>query len=182
MNESLLAEAIRDYCTELLALKKSGDWQLEHPSFEDYCQRRWSLSKTRVKLLLAFAAFCAMCRDAALPLPTSPENVAPVLRLQKARWLDGWRLVVNYAGVGPINAAHCESTLQHFGLYARKRPPEHVVEAGKVRRSFRSLASVKDPEGLVEKIGPRGLGRDVDAGFHNAVEIFEAKMNHARNP
>lgn len=176
MNESLLANAIRDYCTELLALKKSGDWQSEHPSFEDYCRRYWSLSPTRTKLLLSFAQFVQMCRDAALPLPTSPENCAPILKLAQKQWLSAWQMVLSLAGNSPVNAKHCESALAHLGIYARKRPPEHVVEAGRVRRSMKNLASIKDAESLVEKVGPRGLGKDFEAGMFNAIELDQARM------
>jgi hypothetical protein len=41
---------------------------------------------------------------------------------------------------------------------------------------MKNLASIKDAEALVEKVGPRGLGRDFEAGMFNAIELDQARM------
>lgn len=181
MNEQLLASHYERMCETLWAIKKSGDWKATCSSFDIYVSRRWSLSKTRAKLLCNFAEFVADCRKEYLRIPDAPENVKPILALAKKHWLDAWRLCVHYAD-GPINADHCEATLDHFGMYARKKLPPHVLNGQRVRRAAKTMAEFEDGEKLVTQIGADGLGRKWDDAVRVVIDADQARMNARGKP
>ena len=114
MSEQLLGTAYQQLCEHLLAIRKSGEWRTEAVNFDTYVKLRWSISKTRAKLLCDFAAFCQMARKDYLRVPDAPENIKPILDLTHGKWMGVWRLCIDYADGKPINAQSCQAIMDHF--------------------------------------------------------------------
>jgi len=174
MNEQFFASANLQMCEHLAAIRKSGDWHHYAASFDVYVQLRWSLSKTRAKLLCDFAKFCKMVGQEKLKIPGSPENVRPILMLPQKRWLEIWAICINYAD-GPINAKHCTATMEQFGFIARKKIPEKILNSRRVRHAAKTMAQFKDGEALVEQVGVKGLGGDWDMAVRVTIDADQAK-------
>lgn len=179
MTESLIGAAWLQLCGHLLSVRRTGSWKAHASSFDLYVQQRWSLSKTRAKLMCDFAKFCSLARENLLRIPDSPDNIKPVLELPHRRWMDAWRVCVNYAE-GPINAAHCQATLSQFGFIVRKRLPEHVLNGQRLRKAAKSLANLGDGEKVAEQLGPRGFGKDWDKAVEVVIDADQTKMTRER--
>jgi len=159
MSEQLLGTAYQQLCEHLLAIRKSGEWRTEAVSFDTYVKLRWSISKTRAKLLCDFAAFCQMARKDYLRVPDSPDNIKPILALPHKHWVATWKLCCDYADGKPINASHCQATMDHFGVVARKRIPDYILNRKQVRKAAATMAAFKDGEKLADQVGVEGLGK-----------------------
>src|SRR5687767_11380497 len=123
MNEGLMVSEYVRYCGALLALRKSGDWKAWHETWDEYVKSRWGLSKSRAKLLCAFARFYDMCEAELFgTLPESPEQVKAILALPQKKWLEAWEFVLNDNTL-PILPQNVESTLARFGIFANKKIP-----------------------------------------------------------
>lgn len=170
MNEDLFGSANYTLCQNLLALKKDDEWQRDHGDFYAYTKKRWGLSKTRTKLLLAFVHFVTMAREARMRLPESPENVAPVLNLPQKLWLVAWEYCVTCAE-GPITLSHVQATLARFGLISRKKLPPEVMDNMRAKRAAKNLAEIENVENV------KSVSNDWEAGVHNMIEIDQQRMN-----
>lgn len=178
MNDDLLTEGYHQYCDTLLAIRRSGEWKDHAPSFDDYAQKRWSLSKTRAKLLCNFAKFVAMCREHRIELPETPENVKPILGLAQKYWLDVWRLVLDSNGSAMVNAANVQAVMDRFGILAQRKLPQHVLNGQRVRRAAKTMAEFGDGEQLVEQVGKRALGKHWQDGVRVTIEADQARMDN----
>lgn len=176
MSDQLLAAAWEQVCTNLWAIRQSRAWMLESASWEAYCRKRWSLTKTQAKLYVNFAKFCTMCREAYLPVPESPDNVKPILALTHKRWLSTWKICLDYSD-GPVNASHCDATMQQFSIISRKRIPAKVLESKRVQKAAEIMASFGDGERLVDQVGVNGLGTKWKDGVRVTIEADEAAMS-----
>ncbi len=176
MNEALLASCYLQLCDHLLAIRKSGDWREYAPSFDYYVQRRWSLSKTRAKLLCDFSKFCAMSRDEFLRIPDAPENIKPILSLPHKEWMFTWKLVLSQND-GHINHKNCTAVMEFYGIGIRRRIPAEVLQGRKVRKAAKILAEIPDGEKVVEEIGVPALGGDWDMAVRVAIDMDQAKMD-----
>ena len=177
MSETLLGAGWEQVSTNLLSIRQSRAWQKEAVSWDIYCKQRWSLSKTRAKLLCNFGKLCVDCRKAYLPVPDSPDNVAPILALTHKRWLETYRICVDYANGAPINAAHCQATMEHFSIIARKRVPDFVLNQKRLQKSVSTIASFGDGEKLVDEIGTNGLGKKWKDGVRVMIEADQFAMD-----
>lgn len=177
MSESLVKAGWESVCTNLWAIRRSRSWQQLASSWDVYAKRYWSLSKSRAGLMVKFAKLCALCREEYQPVPDSPDNVAPILALPEKKWTAAWQVCRDMARNEPINAEHCESTLQHFGMNARKRVPEKVLKARRFQKATKDIASVQDGEALVEDIGVRGLGKYHDDAVRVLIDSDQAARN-----
>lgn len=176
MSESLFALAIRQQCEHLLAIRKSGDWRRDATSFDTYCKKRWSLSKTRAKLLCDFAVFCRMAQDSYMRVPDSPDNIRPLLALPQRRWLDVWTMVLDYARE-PVSASSLSAILDHLGIVSRNRMPSWILNGKRVRKAAETLADLGDGEKLVDEIGPQGLGQKWDKAVKVVIEADQRKWD-----
>lgn len=111
-----------------------------------------------------------------MPLPDSPENIAPLLGLPQKRWMDVWQMYRQFA-TGPTTASSCQAFLDHFGQGRRKKIPLHILHGKQVRKAAETLASLGDGEALVEEIGPRGLGSKWDEAVRTVIDADQARMN-----
>jgi hypothetical protein len=177
VNEGFLIGAYVTYCTTLLAIRHSGEWREWADTWDEYVRDRWSLSKSRAKLLCSFAAFRLLCEKKEVRrLPDTPEQCKPLLALPKKQWLETWELVVDTAD-GPINAQHVESTMRRFRIFARKGIPPDVQAGIRVRRAAKTMAEFGDGERLVETVGERGLGNDWKDAVRVTIDADQARMN-----
>ena len=180
MNEPLFAAAYQQLADALLAIHRSREWSLEYDSFDAYVAGRWNLPKTRARLLVNFAKFCGLCREEGIPIPETPETVAPIFRLAQKRWLQVWQMVRQYAEA-PYTSDDCQGIMNHFGIYPNDRPPEHVVKGRKIRRAAKTIAEMKDGTELVREIGGDALGDDWDDAVRVAVDAdCERRSERAR--
>lgn len=180
MNEDLMVTEYVNYCRSLLALRKSGDWKAWHETWEDYVASRWGLSKTRAKLLCAFARFRELAEsELFITLPETPEQVRHVLALPQKQWLETWELVLSFCSL-PIRPANVEAAMQHFHIYANKRVPPDVLKAQRVRRAAKTLADVGDGEQLVNEIGARALGKNWNKAVEVVIDADQARLNAPR--
>lgn len=178
MNEPLFSAAYHSLCENLLAIRRSGDWKSEASDFDSYVKARYSLSKTRAKLFCNFAIFTKLCREAGMDLPETPDNVEPVLKLAQKRWLEVWELILAYApDMRALNAQHCKSVMDHFGVLTNKRIPPHVLKGMRVRRASKVLAELGDGEQLVSEIGAKGLGKHWDESVRVVIDADQARMD-----
>lgn len=176
MSEQFLSASIREYCEHLLALRKSRDWSADWETFDDYVKARWSLSKTRAKRYCHFALFCRMAEAAKLPIPDSPDNIAPILSLAQKRWMHAWEIVYSE---GPVNELRCKAVLAHYGFVLHKRIPENVKLRNDVKKATKTLAEIRDGEALVDKLGPN-LGHDWDMAGHVWIEADQKRQELKR--
>lgn len=174
MSEPFVQAGWEQVASNLLAIRQSRSWQSEAVSWEHYCKQRWSLSKTRAKLLCNFAKLCAECRKEYLHVPDSPDNVAPILALSHKRWLEAYRVCLDYAKGKPLNAEHCRSIMEHFGIVAHKRVPDFVLKKKRVQKAASTMASFGDGEKLVDEIGAESLGKKWKDGVRVMIEADQA--------
>lgn len=178
MNEALLTSYYVSYCETLLAIRKSGDWKDWHPSWDDYVQRRWSLSKSRAKLLCQFAQFRNMALEETFgTLPETPEQVKSILGLPQKLWIETWDLVISDNPRLPITAQNVESTLQRFGIYAHKTLSPEAKKAIRVRRAAKTMAEMSDGEKLVNEIGGKALGKNWTKAVEVVIDADQERMN-----
>lgn len=179
MNEEMLSAAYVSYCETLLAIRKSGDWKDWHDTWDDYVQRRWSMSKSRAKLLCDFAKFRNMALDELFgTLPESPEQVKSILALPQKRWLEVWELVIGDNKL-PITAANVESTMLRFHIYAHKKLSPEAVKAIRVRRAAKTMAEMNDGTQLVGEIGGKALGKNWTKAVEVVIDADQARLNGA---
>jgi hypothetical protein len=177
VNEQLLVDHYATYCETLLAIRKSGDWREWHETWDEYVVKRWSISKSRAKLLCNFAKFRRMARDELYgTLPETAEQVRPILALSHRLWLEVWELCVCYAD-GPINARHCEGVMMHFGINARKKLSPDAIKAIRVRRAAKTMAEMKDGQALVTEIGGRALGKNWNKAVEVVIDADQARLD-----
>lgn len=177
MNEQLLASYYVSMAETLLAIRKSRDWDASCADFYDYAAKRWSLSKSRAKLLCDFAVFREMCHvELYSTLPETPEAVKSLLALPKKQWLEVWELVVNYCKP-PITSAAVDATMQHFRIFANKKLSPEALKAIRVRRAAKVMAEMKDGEQLVSEIGGRALGKNWGKAVEVVISADQARLN-----
>lgn len=179
MNEGLLSNAWQQVCDNLLALRKARDWAQEFSSFDEYVAERWSLSKSRAKVLCNYSILCKMCREKYIKVPDSPDNVRPILELPQYQWLDAWQRCQEKLS-GTPNAKQVYSVLEFYGMGIKRRVPPEVAKARKVRKAAKLLAEMEDGEKLVDEIGASALGHDWDMGLRVAIDADQAKMDKRR--
>lgn len=170
MNEDLYFSAVYQLCEQLVVIRKERLWERDHVDFFAYAKKRLGLSKTRTRLLLNFAHFAAMCREARTKLPDSPECVQAVLSLPKKSWLDAWTYCVDCAE-GPITYDHCVATLERFGFVRNKKLPRNVLDAMAAKRAEKALAAIEDVENV------KRTGTEWDKAIYNAIEIDQRTRN-----
>lgn len=177
MSESLLSAGWHQVADNLLAIRRSGSWREDCASFDVYVVKHWSLSKSRAKALCQFSTFCAMCRDLHLPVPSSPDNIMPILKLKQRGWIDTWRICLDLAEGKAVNATHCKATMDYYGIGIKYRCPPAILKARKLRKATNVMADMGDGEKLVEEIGRDGLGANWDAAVEVMIDADQAKMN-----
>lgn len=177
MNEQLLTSYYADYCETLLAIRRSGEWKDWSGTWEEYVGKRWSLSKSRAKLLCQFAKLRAMCHVEHMRLPETPEQVKAILALPQKQWLETWDLVTATAGKDLVNAAHVDAVMTRFHIYARKRLSPEAMKAIRVRRAAKTMAEMEDGERLVGEIGGKALGKNWNKAVEVVIEADQARLN-----
>ena len=177
MSESLLAAAWVQVADNMLAIRRAGDWRRDAASFDVYVAKRWSISKTRAKMLCNFATFCSMARGEFLRIPDSPDNIKPILDVAKKRWMDSWRICLDHAGDQLINAEHCKATMEYYGMGVRHKVPPKVLKGQRIRRATKTIAGMEDGTELVNDVGVGGLGHDWDVAMEVMIDADQAKMN-----
>jgi hypothetical protein len=180
MNERALADSYAIVCDTLRAIRKSGEWKDWCESWEEYVAKRWSITKSRAKLLCDFAKFREMAlREMFGTLPETPEQVKPILALPHRLWLEVWQLCIDYAD-GVITAKHCEGVMMHFGINARRRLSPEALKAIRVRRAAKTMADMRNGEQLVSEIGAQSLGSNWERAVEVVIDADQARMNERR--
>ena len=181
MDEELLSSLWLQLCDQVRVIRDSRQWIGEGGTWDNYCKTRWSLSKSRANLYYRFSKFAQMCREADMPPPTSPDNVAPILQLTQKRWINCYRYCLNFVRPQRLTAQGCKNAMEHAGVVARKKPPQHVITGGRVRKAAKLLADIGDGEALVEQIGPKGLGKDWPDATRVVIDAEGARLTSERN-
>jgi hypothetical protein len=177
MNEHFLEERYVAYCEELAALRKSGDWKAWHDDWDHYCKVRWGLSKSRAKLICAFAKFRDLAKNQLFhTLPETPEQVKAILALPQKDWLETWELVCNYCEL-PITPQNVEACLEHFKIFGKKKIPPDILKGIRLRRAAKTVAQFEDGEKLASELGPRGLGKNWDQAVRVVIDADNEKRN-----
>jgi hypothetical protein len=174
MSEALFSASWQSLCDQLLSIRKSRDWKRTHSTFDDYVVDVWAISKSRAKLLCHYSIFCRMCRDEFLRIPASPDVIAPLLKLPQGRWLDTWRMCIDY---NVRTAKSMTALFENFGIGGNKRTPQWVLNGHRVRKAAKTLAELGDGGKLVDEIGAKGLGRDWDAAVSVVIDADTARMD-----
>lgn len=177
VNDQLLSSYWVSLCETLLAIRKSREWRDWHETWDEYVTLRWSMSKSRAKLLCDFASLREMCHVELFgTLPETPDAVKPLLALPRKQWLEVWELVVNYCK-HPITASAVEATMQHFHIYANKKLSPEALKAIRVRRAAKVMAEMHDGEKLVSEIGGRALGKNWGKAVEVVISADQARLN-----
>jgi len=182
VNEQLLTAAWCQVCDNMLSLRKSSRWRTSHASFNDYASDVWNLSKTRAKLFCDFSTFSTMCRQDNLQQPAAPDVVSNILSLlPQKEWLFTWQLCIdkslNDGCRSRLNAKHIRGVMDFYGMGVRRRIPDSVLKARKVRKAAKTMAEIGDGEALVNEIGVQALGHDWDMGVRVTIDADQAKMD-----
>jgi hypothetical protein len=91
--------------------------------------------------------------------------------------MNAWLLCVDYSDGKPINASHCQATMDHFGIIANRRIPEHVLRKNRVQKAAGALAAFGDGEKLADEIGVNGFGKDWSKAVDVVMDAEQERMN-----
>jgi hypothetical protein len=115
-----------------------------------------------------------MCRTEYLRMPASPDVIAPLLKLPQGRWMDTWRMCIDY----DVRTAKSMTALfENFGIGGNKRTPQWVINGNRVRKAAKTLAEFGDGGQLVDEIGAKSLGRNWEKAVAVVISADEARMD-----
>lgn len=123
-----------DVGSALIAIKRDRQYrEAGYPTFEDYCARRFQISRGRAYQLVAAAATTAALAEALpemstavdIPLPTSERQVRPLASLEPEQQVEAWSQAVEAAGGSQPTAAQVEAAAD--GLAAVRDLTPQVV-------------------------------------------------------
>lgn len=106
----------------LMEIRNSRLYRQTHPTFEEYCQARWDLRRSRTYQLMDAAEVVENLKSStivelsggSLPLPLNEAQARPLARLGVDMQRQVWQKAVETAPQGRITARHIETVVREF--------------------------------------------------------------------
>ncbi|MCK6629606.1 MAG: hypothetical protein L6R45_31065 [Anaerolineae bacterium] len=106
----------------LMEIRNSRLYRQTHATFEEYCQDRWDLRKSRTYQLMDAAEVVENLKSStivelsggAIPLPINEAQARPLARLGVDMQRQVWQKAVETAPQGRITARHVETIVREF--------------------------------------------------------------------
>lgn len=106
----------------LLEIRNSRLYRHMYATFEEYCQERWDLRKSRIYQLMDAAEVVENLKSSTIvelsneytPLPTNEAQARPLAKLAVDIQRQVWRKAVETAPQGKITAKHVETVVKEF--------------------------------------------------------------------
>lgn len=106
----------------LMEIRNSRLYRQTHATFEEYCQERWDLRRSRTYQLMDAAEVVENLKSSTivelssgpLPLPLNEAQARPLARLGVDMQRQVWQKAVETAPQGRITARHIETVVQEF--------------------------------------------------------------------
>jgi hypothetical protein len=166
MNDEFIADAWLNLCTLIhVETRKTS---------REFVQRRWGLSKTRVKRYCDFVKFCKLCRENNLPQPNSPDVIDVILRKKQSLWLDYWAMCVQ-------QDARTPGAIEHIVPARSNAPSVQAREKMALARAAKNLNSISDGSELAHRLGPKAFPKDWENALRNAIDADQERMNMERD-
>lgn len=88
-------------------------YRVHYDTFEDYCQKRWGMSKTHVNRLVASSLVVSNLTPIGV-IPQTESQARPLASLTPDQQREVWQTAVNTAPNGKVTAAHVEATKRDY--------------------------------------------------------------------
>jgi hypothetical protein len=106
----------------LMEIRDSRLYRQTHATFEEYCQERWDLRKSRIYQLMDAAEVVENLKSSTIvelssgntPLPANEAQARPLAKLELEMQRQAWRKAVETAPRGKITARHIETVVREF--------------------------------------------------------------------
>jgi hypothetical protein len=106
----------------LMEIRNSRLYRQTYATFEEYCQERWDLRKSRIYQLMDAAEVVENLKSSTIvelssgstPLPTNEAQARPLAKLGLEMQRQVWRRAVETAPEGKITARHIETVVREF--------------------------------------------------------------------
>ncbi len=96
----------------LATIKAQGLARIHNLTFQDYCDRRLRLKRSRVHQLIEFAELLkATAGSGTLPPADNERQLRPLKRLPRADWATAWVEAVHTAPAGKVTGQHVQSVV-----------------------------------------------------------------------
>lgn len=136
----------------LLKVRDSRLYRETHSSFEDYCDKRWNMSKQHaIRLIQASKVFNNVAPLGAVP--EAERHIRPLTRLEPTQQIEAWQRAIDTAPNGKITAAHIQSVVDEMQgkveltpVYIPPVEPEPAFDYKRDAKSNR-LANEYEPQG-----------------------------------
>lgn len=127
-HEAVIERGIKTFYEVGIALADIRDRKLyraEHGTFEEYCQQRWQMTRSRAYQMIDAAGVVSTIVDTALPAPANEGQARELGRIPEPERADVWRETVERTDGKPTAAAVRET-------YERRRdtPADDALLAG----------------------------------------------------
>ena len=119
---------ISTIATALATIKTKGLTRITGLSFQEYCDQRLRLKRSRVHQLIDFAEMLEItAKSGILPTADTERQLRPLKQLPRADWADAWIEVVRTSPAGKISGKHVQAVVD--SRLARKRAAQAPAPA-----------------------------------------------------
>lgn len=133
MYEKTIQHGMNFFIEVGMALKAIRDGKLykaEFRTFEEYCSKRWNLSKTHVNRKIAAASIAADLTPIGVEFPITESLVRPIIDLEPDQQTKVWQQAVETAPKGKLTAKHvAEIAAQHKKMRRSAAEPSPSFDA-----------------------------------------------------
>lgn len=102
-----------DVGNALLEIRDSRLYRQDFPTFEDYCQTRWSFTRMRASQLIAAAEVVENVNNC-LQIPKTESQARPLTQLEPEQQAEAWQQVIDTAPNTGITAKHVQSVVDEI--------------------------------------------------------------------
>jgi hypothetical protein len=118
----------------LLTIREGKLYRLTHPTFEDYCQKRWGIGRSYAWRMIGAAERMRLLPPReGVPMPKNEFQMRPFLRLAPEEFPGAWQKVVERANGSPIVQALVQEVVNSLGP---QNPEGPVTPFRRQRRGY----------------------------------------------
>jgi hypothetical protein len=144
--EQIIAQGIQTFVQvgqALLAIRELKLYRADYPTFEEYCRKRWDLSRPYAYQLMEASVVVENVSAIADIIPANEAQARPLTRLESVQQQEVWKEAVETAPPTGVTAKHVQQIVKR--VKERTTRPTPPVPAPQPRRQAR----IKVQDGLV---------------------------------
>lgn len=156
-HEAVIERGIKTFYEVGTALADIRDRRLyrqTHGTFEDYCQRRWQMSRAHAYRMIEAAEVVSPIGDTDLPLPANEGQARELARIPEPDRAEVWRAVIERADGKPTAAAIRETYTARTTATPEPEPDDLLSLAG-LETVTPTVTVRADPEPVPEPAKPK---------------------------